>query len=104
MIGNRGILILITTLLAFTTILPLIQVGAVNTSPEKQGDDVFGSVGPHTTLCEFADPDDCSESHFDSGTSAHIGDHEYAGSADPWAIYQVVLPQKPSCIDEDNLR
>lgn len=76
----------------------------MNTSPEKQGDDVFGSVGPHTTLCEFADPDDCSESHFDSGTSAHIGDHEYAGSADPWAIYQVVLPQKPSCIDEDNLR
>ena len=104
MIDNRGILILITALLAFTTISPLIQVGAVNTSPEKQGDDVFGSVGPHTTLCEFADPDDCSESHFDSGTSAHIGDYQYIGSSDPWAVYQVLLDEKPDCVDDENLR
>ncbi|SVD62325.1 uncharacterized protein METZ01_LOCUS415179, partial [marine metagenome] len=94
----------ITTLLALMALSPLDIVGAINTSLEIQGDDVYGSVGPHTTLCEFTNPSDCAEDHFDAGTSAHIGDSQYIGDDDPWAVYEVVLNEKPDCVEEDNLR
>jgi hypothetical protein len=101
---SKNVAVFTTALLALMALSPLDLVGATNSSLEIQGDDVYGSVGPHTTLCEFSDPSDCAENHFDAGTSAHIGDSQYIGDDDPWAVYEVVLNEKPDCVEEENLR
>ena len=80
------------------------SVDATNYSLTRQGDDVTGAVGPATTLCLLTTPSGCSPSHFDSGTSAHIGRHDYSSSSDPWAKYHIIVNDSPYCIDEDNLR
>jgi len=80
-------------------LIPVGPVDAMTYSTTKQGDDVQGSVGPATTLCTYSDPSDCSEDHFQSGTSAHIGEHDNTEDT-PWAFYEVALVAPKDCIGD----
>ena len=80
-------------------LIPVGPVDAMTYSTTKQGDDVQGSVGPATTLCTYSDPASCSEDHFQSGTSAHIGEHDNTEDT-PWAFYEVALVAPKDCIGD----
>lgn len=91
-------IVLISLIILMT--LTGLSVEATNYSTSEQGDDVVGSVGPATTLCTSTNPSSCSPSHFDIGTSAHIGRHNYHGSSNPYAFYEIPISHKSACIDD----
>ena len=91
-------IVLISLIILMT--LTGLSVEATNYSSYEQGDDVVGSVGPATTLCTSTNPSSCSPSHFDIGTSAHIGRHNYASSSNPYAFYELPISHKSACIDD----
>ena len=79
--------------------IPSVVDGVTNYSSQKEGDDVHGSIGPATTLCNQSNPDNCSPDHFDSGTSVHIGEHDNTEDI-PWAFYEVVLNSPQYCVGD----
>ena len=96
-IASATFLILMLPLLAS---LPYTVSATTNTTGAHQGDDVTGTTGPATTLCIHSIPSNCSPSHFDSGTSAHIGRYNYDSSGDPFAKYEIQLGVKEGCVGD----
>jgi len=71
-------------------------------TPQKQGNETYGELGPATSVCDSVDPEDC-DNQFQSGTSVHIGEHDYSGGTNPYAEYEISLPTDPSCISDEDL-
>jgi len=68
------------------------------------GSSVSGELGAATTICNETNEEDCDPDHFDSGYSAHIGRHNYAGTENPSAVYVIEIPQGQFCVDRLSLR
>jgi hypothetical protein len=79
------------------SVFPMGGVSA-NSNTMIQGDEA-NSTGPATTLCTHSNPDNCSEDHFDSGSSVHIGEHDNTEET-PWAYYEVTLNSPQMCIGD----
>lgn len=73
----------------------------ISTTP-KQGNMTYGILGPATSVCISLNSSDC-DNQFQSATSVHIGEHDYSGSTNPFAEFEIELPVIPYCILDENL-
>ena len=101
--STKHVVPLFIVLMIFFSLSASAQLGGdAMSTPQKQGNDTYGELGPATSVCDSFDPEDC-DNQFQAGTSVHIGEHDYSGGTNPYAEYEISLPTDPSCISDEDL-